>query len=182
MRFFMLVMLMNLLSQTTFAQKNTPEEKLGQSLVSAISENDIVSYSQCWLSIRRGDAMMKELGIPEKESKGLRGYLLKRNKRIVDSFRKIQKLIDDKKIDRKSIKLKSCEASNVRKRKAPKGQITNAHSFNVIMLVGQKEWRLKINNGVLDGGMWYFSDSPINLYAGKEILSFHGFRKREPRK
>ena len=166
-----------LMCGSSFAQDKTPQEVLGQALVESIVRNDIVGYSQCWLPSRRMAAMMKELGVPEMPAEQLRDYHSLRNRSIAESFRKIQELIVDAKVDRKSIRLKSCKASKIQQRKAPKGTLTQTNQFSVLLAVGEDEWRLEIDDGVLHSGIWYFSDAPINLFAGEQILSFRDHRK-----
>ncbi len=39
--------------------KASPETKLAQGLVSAIAQNDIVAYAQCWTTIRHTKGMIK---------------------------------------------------------------------------------------------------------------------------
>jgi hypothetical protein len=177
MQLFGIVVLSTLVCGPPSTQETTPEKELGQALAEAIATNDVVGYSQCWISSRRMVAMMKELGVSEMPVDRLREYEALRNKSIAESFKKIQKLIDDRKLDRKSILLKSCTAAKLRKRKAPKGTLTKTEQFSVLLTVGDEEWRFEIDDGVLHAGMWYFSDSPINLFAGNRTLSFKDHRK-----
>lgn len=155
----------------------TPERLLGQSLVDAIMANDVVAYSHCWVSTRRMLSIMKQLGVNEISADKLREYHALRNRGIHESFTKIQKLIRDKKIDRKSITLKTCTPSKIRQKAAPKGKLTQTTQFSVLISVGDDEWRFEIDDGLLHDGLWYFSDSPINLFFDNEVLSFRDHRK-----
>jgi len=173
MRFVaLLLVLATTISTRAIAQDQSPEEALGQSLVHAIVSKDIVAYSQCWISTRRMLAIMKQLDGPGIPADKLRQYHARRNKRIAESFTKIQKLIDETKIDPKAIRLKSCKAVAVREQKGPKGALTLANAFEIVLTVGNAEMRFEIDDGVMHNGLWYFMDSPINLFAGDRILSF----------
>ncbi|GAA4443290.1 hypothetical protein GCM10023156_00240 [Novipirellula rosea] len=122
------------------------------------------------------DTIMRELGIGE-APESLKNKLLLRNRSIAESFRKIQKLIDDAKIDRHSIRFNSCKVSGVRENKLPLGSVTKADRFSLLLSVGVDEWRLIIDGGLVDRGMWSFSDSPTNLFVGDVILSFRDHRQ-----
>lgn len=172
-----LLVVATLTSGDANAQDRSPEDVLGQSLVDALVSKDVVAYSQCWMSSRRMLAMMKELGVSEMPADKLREYHSRRNKAIAESFMKIQKLIDDANIDRKSIRLKTCKPSKIQQRKAPKGMLTQTNQFSLLLAVGDDEWRFEIDDGVLHDGLWYFTDSPINLFAGNQILSFRDHSK-----
>ncbi len=165
--------------QPTIAEEIPKADEIGESLVEAVVSNDVVGYSQCWISSRRMAAIMMDLGVDEIPVPELRKYHSLRNKSIAESFSKIQKLISDAKIDRESIRLKSCKASGVGVKKAPGGSITTANQFTLLVLVGDDEWRFVIDDGLMDRGMWHFSDSPINLFAGDVILSFRDHRKEQ---
>lgn len=157
-----------------YAQEQDAETALGESLKNAIVAEDIVAYSQCWTSARQGIELLKSLGveIPAEEIQEMRKYGAKRNQNIAKSFYQIQKLITDRKIDRKTIQLKSCKAQGVRKEKTPKGNLQSANSFTMELTVGDEVWKMTIDDGALLNGLWYFSDSPISLKAGKSYLSF----------
>lgn len=181
MRHFSVIALMYFFCYPANAQELSAEMAVGDSLVSAIVTNDVVAYSQCWISSRRMATMMKDAGVdlPASAATKMREYHTLRNQDIVESFRKIQALIDDSKIDRQSIRLKTCEASNIREKKAPKGTVTQASGFNLVLTVGDKEWRYRIDDGVKDNGMWYFSDSPTNLFTDGKTLSFRDHRAKK---
>ncbi len=119
---------------------------------------------------------MRELGIGN-APESLKNKLLLRNRSIAESFRKIQKLIDDAKIDRQSIQFNSCKAIGVRENKLPLGSVTKADQFILLLSVGGDEWRLNIDGGLVDRGMWSFTDSPTNLFAGDVTLSFRDHRQ-----
>lgn len=179
MRSFFIFLSVFLVGQPAIAQEIPTADAIGESLVEAIVSNDVVGYSQCWISSRRMAAVMVEIGVDEIPVKELRKYHSLRNKSIAESFSKIQKLIGDAKIARESIRLKSCKASGVREKKAPGGSITTANQFALLVSVGDDEWRFTIDDGFVDRGMWYFSDSPINLFAGDVILSFRDHRNEQ---
>ena len=82
-----------LVGQSATAEQIPTADTIGQSLVEAIVSNDVVGYSQCWISSRRMATIMTELGVQEAPAEGLREYHLLRNRSIAESFRKIQKLI-----------------------------------------------------------------------------------------
>lgn len=180
MRLFGTFMLLCFFNCPLNAQGRSAEEALGESLVAAIAADDVVAYSQCWISSRRIVAMMKGIGIdlPADAPNDIREKHALRNKDIAESFRKIQSLIDSRKIDRQSIRLKECVALSVRERKAPNGTIKKAGRFNLVLIVNGEEWRFDINDGFVDNGVWYFSDSPVNLFAGDTILSFRDHRAK----
>lgn len=178
-RIYVLATLCLLGQSAVFAQDGDAETILGEALVRALAENDVVAYSQCWTSSRRMLVRMNEIGVdlPTKELQKMREYNTLRNRSILESFRKIQSLIEMRKIDRKSIRLKSCKPQNVREKKAPKAVVKQAGSFEVVMSVGDEDWELEIDDGVVDNQMWYFADAPINLHAGDAVLSFRDHRK-----
>lgn len=165
-----------LVGQSAAAQQIPTSEAIGQSLVEAIISNDVVGYSQCWSSSRRMSRITMELGIGE-APESLQKELLLRNRSIAESFRKIQKLIDDAKIDRQTIRFNSCKVSGVRENKLPLGSVTKADQFSLLLSVGGDEWRLIIDGGLVDRGMWYFSDSPTTLFVDDVTLSFRDHRK-----
>lgn len=174
MRLFGVFSLACLFGNPLIAQETSAEVELGEFLTKAIAENDVVAYSQCWISLRRMTTKLKEIGVdlPPEETERMPEYIARRNRLVAESFRKIQALIDSAKIDRQSIRLKTCEAGNVQARKAPKGSLTKAQDFSVVISVGAEEWRFEIDDGVMDNGMWYFSDRPMTLYAGDTTLRF----------
>ncbi|GAB5440287.1 MAG: hypothetical protein Fues2KO_06360 [Fuerstiella sp.] len=112
-----------------------------------------------------------ELGV-ESPFENLKEYHAGRNRSIAESFRKIQQLIADRGIDRKSLQLKSCTANGVREIQAPNGTSTQAAGFTIILVAGGRDWRFAIDDGLVDGDLWFFMDSPTNLFTGDGILSF----------
>ena len=133
MRLFGVFALLCLLSDSSIAQETSSQTALGESLVSAIVSDDIVAYSHCWIASRRTATKLKEIGVelPAEQLKKMHEYNTQRNIIVAESFRKIQSLIKSAKIDRQSIRLKSCKAENIREKKAPKGSITKAGSMKL---------------------------------------------------
>tara|TARA_R110002020_G_scaffold90621_13_gene220738 strand:+ start:31 stop:435 length:405 start_codon:yes stop_codon:yes gene_type:complete len=121
--------------------------------------------------------IMIELGLGEPPAEEMKKFHLLRNRNIVESFKMIQKLIDDAKIDRQSIRFNSCKVSGVHETKLPLGSVTKADQFSLLLSVGDDEWRFTIDGVVMDRGMWSFSDSPTKLFVGDVTLSFRYHRQ-----
>lgn len=154
-------------------QNRSAEDALGESLAAAIASKDIVAYSQCWISTRQMLTLNKTLGMEEVSAPELADYHWRRNVNIAGSFEKIQTLIEELKIDRKSIRLKQCTPNGIMNIKMQGGILTRSTRFHVLLSVGEAEWRFDIDDGVLDHGVWYFSDSPKTIIAGERTLTFN---------
>lgn len=180
MRLIACCLLSVLISSPVWAEEDSPATNLGQSLVGAITTNDVVAYSQCWLSAREGAAQMKALGkkLSEEELAQMRQYLFQRNRKVAESFLKLQELLNENNVDRTKIRFKSCEVQGAKEQKAPQGKRKQATGFAVTFQVEEEEWKLTIDDGVMVHGLWYFSDSPTTLDAGGRIVRF----KVQPRK
>lgn len=155
------------------------QNAIAQSLVDAVVADDLVSYSQCWISSAQMISAIQSFDdkFTDTDGQGLREYHALRNKDIAESFHKIQNLIRDKNIDRTQIHLTKCEAIRVQEKSSPTGKYINAGSFDIVISAGSQVWKFGIDDGVFMNGLWYFVDSPINLASGSETLSFRDHRK-----
>ena len=161
------------------AQEDVDAQELGESLVSALKDQDLVAYSQCWLGGRQALHALKDVGVemPAEDQEGLRQYYRDRNRAVVESFEDIQALIEEKGIARADIELVKCTAQQVQEEDAPKGKLKQAGGFEIVMKAGGDEWRLGVDDGAFIGGLWYCSDRPVNLFYDEEVLSFEDYKE-----
>ncbi len=155
-------------------KKVTAEAKLAQSLVSAIADNDIVAYSQCWTSSRdRRAALAKYFPTMSQERVDkLVSKLAPRNKIIIKSFEAIQKHISVNKITSDQIKLKSFEVEYNLEEIYNSYKIVSATKFIILMEVNGQEWKYVMDDSGEFDDQWYFGDSPISISVGKKTIEF----------
>jgi len=154
--------------------KDKPEILLAQDLASAIANNDIVAYSQCWTSARDRRRSIEKYfpQIPEEGVNKLLSKLEPRNKIVVESFETIQKHINLNKIDRTQIKFKSCDVKHNKEEVLNGHKMLSATKFIVSMQVNGQEWKYVMDDCHLSNHQWYFGDSPIQITFGKETVRF----------
>lgn len=143
-----------------------PYWDLGEQLVESLRDGDIVSYAHCWLPVRRMNAiaLASKKPIPKEKLKGMKVYFKKRNlqvahsfKILCDLFKKQGKLKDLKLVDI-TIQGKIKERNGLRK-------IT---MFYVTVALGDVQYKISIDDGFEDGGVWYFSDKPLSVDGGPD--------------
>jgi hypothetical protein len=175
-----LALLLIISSASILASAEDPALDLGNDLLSAIKDKDPIAFAHCWVSMRQMNSMLSELGVvlPEEKMSEMQVYMAARNRDIHETYTKVQKLLSDHSISTAGITIKSCIASNVREKLAPKGTLTKCSGFDIVVAVGTTdEIRMSIDDGVFDGSTWYFSDSPTNLFYKDIVLSFKDNRK-----
>jgi hypothetical protein len=172
----LIFVLLVLTHSVSIAANDGAAQSVGKALVEAIVSNDVVAYSQCWISTRQMEYHFERMGI-KSPFENLKQYHANRNKSVAESFEKIQQLIASQSVKRESIQLKSCEAKQVRTLRAPNGVSMLAGHFTIVLTAGNDDWRFEIDDGLFDGGVWYFMDSPLNLSAKDTILHFSDHEK-----
>jgi hypothetical protein len=151
-----------------------PYHDLGEHLVESLRNGDIVAYAHCWLPVRRMNAiaLASKRPIPKDQLKAMTAYFQKRNQQVAHSFSVLSELFT-KQGKLEDLKLVDVTIQgNVKKRDGLR-QIT---MFYVKVALGEAQYKITIDDGVEDGGAWFFSDTPLYIEGGpdNESISFAG--------
>ena len=147
---------------------------LAEQLVDSLRNGDSVGYAHCWLPLRRIDAITRvsKRPIPKDQLKAMRAYFQKRNYQVARSFEILSDLFS-KQGEIEELKLVDVTIQGDVKERDGMRQIT---MFYVTVALGETQYKITIDDGVEDGGEWFFSDTPLHVEGGlgNRSISFAG--------
>ncbi len=132
-------------------------EPLANHFIDALQREDIVAFSQCWISIPQMEQMMSTAkNVQQRDREMLKPYFQERNKNIafaygvlVEQFKKQGKLAD--------LKLVSLEIpGGVHERDG----IRKVSTINLKVKLGETETLINLDDGFEYQKLWYNTDSP----------------------
>jgi hypothetical protein len=137
-----------------------PFQDLGEQFVNSLRNQDIVEFSQCWISHRRVRTIIIASKAPDSEIniKAMKGYLENRNRQVAKSFKRLtERFKKDGDITR--LKLVSIEAHVLEVY-----GIRKTSKFHVTISLDDVTYKLKIDDGFQDSGTWYFFDPVLGVH------------------
>ena len=142
-----------------------PATRLGEAFVEGLRAQDLVALSQCWFPNHRVIELVEsyDIELPTEEIEGVRSdesrkYAHGRNRNIIATMNGLFELFRERELDISKIQLVSVEMVHVREQVLP-----NANSVEMRIRVSDSiEMEFEVDDAVQIGGVWYFSDSPMD--------------------
>ncbi len=161
-----LVVMLILTAANPVDKAPAPYLDLGEQLVESLRDGDIVSYAHSWLPVRRINALAlaSKKPIPKEKLKGMKAYFQKRNSHIAHSFKILRELFK-KQGKLKDLKLVGVSIQGKIKERNGMRTIT---MFYVTVALGDVQYKITIDDGIEDGGVWYFTDKPLSVEGGPD--------------
>ena len=142
---------------------------LGEQITTSLQNDDIVEFSQCWISHREFLGMAHAIRPPLPkpmldELSKMKPYLQKRNLAVAACFKALQdsleKIGDPKNLRLVSIESKAQERHGMRK----------TSMFYLEWKLGESKITMDIDDGFAIADTWYFSDTPMNLQINDKFI------------
>jgi hypothetical protein len=149
-----------------------PYHDLAEQLVESLRNGDSVGYALCWLPLRRIEAIASasKRPIPTDQLKAMRAYFQKRNHQVARSFNVLSDLF------RKQGKIEDLRLIdvNIQGNVKERDGLRHITMFYVTVALGEAQYKITIDDGLEDGGAWFFSDRPLHVEGGpdSESISF----------
>jgi hypothetical protein len=151
-------------------------DELGQALLSAVQQDDIVAFSGCWMSHRQSLHLNEKYGKPiDAETKAkLFRYNRVVNRAVAKAFKDLQEIVKSSGIKPTELELKSIEAHGLRELTGIEkvGSVKKVGGFDLVFTAGETEFTLEIDDGVQYDGLWYFTDAPINIRTPTRVYDY----------
>ncbi len=153
---------------------------LANRFVQALKDNNIVGYSQCWVSgALFCDVNASIYQLTDEDLAHMKKYYLQRDREIAAFFSALRVELGRLAGDLSRISLDSVSVSDLKEVRNKRGDIQRALGDIVvrIRIDSKRVVHLDLDDGADIGGHWYFSDSPksrmklIVVREGKEKLS-----------
>ncbi len=130
---------------------------LGEQFVNALKNEDVVEFSQCWMSFRRlkAVALAAKLDIPEEQLEAMKKYFEDRNQHVVYAFNVLTKML------KKEGDLEQLTLVKVSGKISEKNGMRQTSMFYIVLSLGATKFQVDIDDGFEENGAWYFSDKPL---------------------
>lgn len=168
-RFFAALVLITALAAAENPPVNTKQfEPLANQLIDALQREDIVAYSQCWLSVAQAQEFARQVNKPEaiKEAQEIKPDYDERNRHVAHSFKclieafKKQGNLADLKLVRVGLPRKIYENDGVR----------SFVELEIAVKLGDTESVIDTGFGVEYQNQWYFISQATHLNVGEHNI------------
>lgn len=149
-------------------------EPLANQLIDALQREDIVAFSQCWISIPQMEKLVSTITDPkiQKDRDKLKPYFEERNRQIafgygvlIEELKKQGKLAD--------LKFVAVEVPGIREEFG----VRKISSIKIAIKLGVRDFKIAIDDGFEYQKLWYFSDKPMYL---EDVPSMSQIRLQQP--